>query len=141
MAPRFLDTNILVRLFTRDDEDKAERVFALLRRVEHNEEQVAASAMVIFETIFVLEKRYNTPRGTIRDRIKGLISSAGLRLADKEVYRRALDLYAGRSISFADAYNAEFMRSRRLSEIYTWDTDFDHLEGIARVEPELTASA
>jgi len=141
MAPRFLDTNILVRLFTRDDEDKAERVFALLRRVEHNEEQVAASAMVIFETIFVLEKRYNTPRGTIRDRIKGLISSGGLRLADKEVYRRALDLYAGPNISFADAYNAEFMRSRRLSEIYTWDTDFDRLEGIACVEPELTASA
>ena len=40
MARRFLDTNILLRYLTRDDEAKAQQALALLRRVERDEEQV-----------------------------------------------------------------------------------------------------
>jgi len=46
-----------------------------------------------------------------------------------------LDLYAKKNISFADAFNAVYLRSRHVSEIYSWDTDFDKIEGLSRVEP------
>ncbi|MDO8616355.1 MAG: PIN domain-containing protein [Dehalococcoidia bacterium] len=139
MALRFLDTNILIRLLTRDDEEKAAGALALLLRVERGEEQVAVSPMVVFEAVFILEKSYGVPRTKIRDDMAGLLSLRGLRLAGKQTYHRALDLYAEKRISFADAFNAALMRASGITEIYTWDTDFDRLEGIRRLEPEAPA--
>ncbi len=135
MAPRFLDTNILIRLLTRDDEAKARRALALLMGIEQGEETVITSAMVVFEAVFVLEKRYAIKRTTIRYDLREILSLNGLRLENKNLYLSALDLYVQNNISFADAYNAAYMRSRGISEIYTWDSDFDKIEGIVRVEP------
>jgi predicted nucleic acid-binding protein len=41
-------------------------------------------------------------------------------------------------LSYADAFNAAYMQSRGITEIYSWDTDFDRLPGITRIEPEDT---
>jgi len=135
MPLRFLDTNILIRLLTRDDEEKANRALTLLLRVEQGQEIVETSSMVIFETIFLLEKSYGTARTKIREDMNDLLALRGFRLASKRIYNDALDLYVNKNISFADAYNAAFMQSRRIREIYSWDRDFDRLEGITRVEP------
>ena len=132
---RFLDTNSLVRLLTRDDEAKAKKALALLARVELDEEQVVTSPMVIFETVFTLQGRYKLPREQIRRVILDLLSFRSLRLPNKSIYRRALDIYVSKNISFGDAYNAAYMDAKGISEIYSWDRDFDKLPGITRVEP------
>jgi predicted nucleic acid-binding protein len=38
-------------------------------------------------------------------------------------------------ISLPDAWNAVFMRSHGLTEIYSWDTDFDEMIWLTRIEP------
>jgi len=91
--------------------------------------------MVIFEIVFLLEKTYKVARSKIRDDLQALITLQGMVLANKQTYQRALDLYAETKVSFADAYNAIFMHANRISEIYSWDGDFDKLSGITRVEP------
>ena len=63
---RFIDTNLFLRYFTRDDEKKAEDVLKLLKRVERNEEKVITSPLVIFEIVFTLENYYKVPRGEIK---------------------------------------------------------------------------
>ena len=136
MSLRFLDTNILLRYLTRDDEAKARRALALMIRVERGEEQVVTSPMVIFETVFTLEKSYRIARSTIKERLEDIISLRGLRLANKQLYYDALDLYASKNISFADAYNVAFAKVCGVSEVYSWDSDFDGIEGLERVEPE-----
>lgn len=135
MTDRFLDTNILLRYFTQDDPDKANRTLALLTRVERGQERVHTSPMVIFETVFTLQHRYNMPRDLIRDALVDLISLRGLRLPGKGLSRDALERYAATTLSFADAYNAAYMKLRGLSDIYSWNTDFDRLPGITRREP------
>jgi len=132
---RFLDTNILLRYLTKDDEQKARRALALLSKVERGEEKVVTSPMVIFETVFTLQKRYRVPRERIRDSLGDIISMRGIELPNKRLYGRALELYASKNISFADAFNAAYMQSRGVSEIYSWDTDFDEFEDLARLEP------
>ena len=135
MVLRFLDTNVLVRFLTGDDPAKSGRALALLQKVDRGEEQLITSPLVIFETIFTMEKTYHASREAIRKGVEAVISLRGLRLANKRLYNDAFDLYLTANISFADAFNAAFMRSRRHTEIYGWDTDFDRLEGITRVEP------
>jgi predicted nucleic acid-binding protein len=135
MPPRFLDTNVLLRYLTRDDEEKAQRALALLTRVERGEEKLVTSAMVIFETVFTLQHTYKVPRERIRASMGDIIAFPGLSLPDKRLYLRALELYATTRLSFADAYNAAFMQEEGISEIFSWDTDFDRLPGITRQEP------
>ena len=136
MAPRFLDTNVLLRYFTRDDEAKARQALALLLRIERGDERVNTSPLVIFETIFTLQRFYRVPRERIRDLVWPVIALRGVQLPDKAVYERAFLLYVDRNIAFADAFNAAYMQARGLNEIYSWDTDFDAIPGLTRVEPE-----
>lgn len=132
---RFIDTNILLRYFTRDDEEKAADVLELLKRVERNEEKVITSPLVIFETIFTLESYYRVPRQKIENLMNSILNLRGLRLDYKDVFQSALSLYSGTKISFADAFNACFMEKRNIEEIYSFDVDFDRIEGIKRVTP------
>ena len=133
---RFLDTNVLIRYLTGDDPEKAKASFALLLRVERGEEVVVTSDIVMAETVYVLQSRtYGIPRERIRELVEPLINLRGLRLPRKGLYARAFAVYCQQRISFADAFNAAYMESRGLSEVYSYDTDFDAIDGIVRVEP------
>lgn len=135
---RFLDTNILLRYLTRDDEEKAQACLALLLRVERGEETVVTSDLVIAETVFTLQspRQYSLSQDRIRELVEPVIALRGLRLPHKALYTRAFDLYCQTGISFTDAFNAAYMEPRGLTEVYSYDTDFDRVEGIRRVEPE-----
>jgi predicted nucleic acid-binding protein len=133
---RFIDTNLFLRYLTRDDENKSQKVFNLLKRVEKNEEKVITSPLVIFEVIFTLESFYKVPRGEIKEFLSPILDLRGLKLQDKEIYRQALAIYTQKKVSFADAFNAAFAIKKGIKEIYSYDKDFDKLEGIERVMPE-----
>jgi predicted nucleic acid-binding protein len=133
---RFLDTNILLRYFTKDDEAKALKALALLQRIERGEERAETSLPVIFETVFTLQRRYRVPLPQIRDLMLPILRMRGLRLPSKTLCIVALDLFAERNISYVDAFNTLYMQSRHITEVYSWDTDFDRIEGITRIEPE-----
>lgn len=134
--PRFLDTNILLRYFTNDEEAKARRVLALLERVERNEERVATSLLVVSETVFTLERAYKVSKHRTSEMVRDVISLPGVQLPAKALCIAALELHAAKDISFVDAYNSIDMQARGLTEIYTWDTDFDRLPDVTRVEAE-----
>ena len=134
---RFLDINVLVRYLTNDDHEKAKASFALLLRVERGEEAVVTSDIVIAEAVFVLQsKTYGMTRERIRDLIEPIIESRGLRLPNKSMYARAFDLYCVNKMGFADAFNVAYMEARGIHEVYSYDTDFDRLPRIKRVEPK-----
>jgi predicted nucleic acid-binding protein len=136
MPTHFLDTNILLRYLTRDDERKAQKALDLLTRIEQGQEKVITSSLVIFETVFTLQKFYGVPRQQIKELLLPIITLRGLQLRDKHVYQQAFDLYISKNISFADAYNAAYMTTEHISTIYSWDTDFDKIDDINRLEPE-----
>src|SRR5947199_9690937 len=119
MSACFIDTNILLRYLTRDDEQKAQRTLNLLMKVERGEEKVITSSLVIFETIFTLQSFYKVPRPRIKELVLPVISLKGLQLAGKHVYYQAFDLYVNRNISFADDYNAAYMLDEKLEHIYS----------------------
>lgn len=64
-----------------------------------------------------------------------LIALRALRLPGKSLWQEALELYRTAGMDFADAFNVAYMRSVGVSRIYSWDTDFDDVPGITRLEP------
>src|SRR5262245_11920695 len=119
MPSRFLETNVLLRYLTRDDEAKAQRALALLQRLETGQERARSSVIVVFETIYTLQSFYKLPKARIRELLLPVINLRGLQLPGKPVLRQALDLYVEKNLSFADAYIAAEMLRRGETEIYS----------------------
>ncbi len=134
---RFLDTNIFVRHLAQDDAVRAAACRDLLSKVESGEEVVVTSGMVISEVVFLLEspRSYALPRDMVRQMFEPLLDLRGMRIPDKALYKRAFELHCAENIDFPDAYNAAYMEANGISEVYSYDRDFDRVEGIRRVEP------
>jgi len=132
---RFLDTNILIRYLTGDDPVKAVLALALLDRVADGAEQVVTTPLVIFETIFLLQRTYKIAKADIREKIAAILTLQGVRLAERALCLVALDYYVEQNISYADAYNAAWMQDEGIAEVYSWDREFDRVAGLTRIEP------
>jgi predicted nucleic acid-binding protein len=132
---RFLDTNVLLRYFTNDDPAKAQAALALLQRVERGDERVIVSPMVVFEVVFTLQRGYKMPKADIRRLFWRILALRDVQLAEKAIFKAAFDLYVDKNISFADAYHAAWMQRRNVTEVYSWDREFDRVPGLTRIEP------
>lgn len=138
MEYAFLDTNVVLRYLLRDGEIKAQRCLELLEKAEKREINLRTTDLVIAELVWVLESpvTYNLPRDRIRDLLLPIILLPGLKLPGKKLYRRIFELYIDQGIDFIDAYNAAHMGRRGLTQIYSYDSDFNSIAGISRVGPE-----
>ena len=134
-SPRFLDTNVLIRAFVDGDHHIGERARSLLDRIYQGEERVVTSQLVIFETIFTLQRSYNVSRGKIREIITDLLSLQNIEIPDRALILDALAIYVNNSVSFVDAHHIALMNLLNISEIYSWDRDFDRFPGVIRIEP------
>lgn len=130
-----IDTNILLRYFTRDDKRKAEKVLILLKEIESGKKEAAISAIVIFEVIFTLESFYQVDRKEIQELLNPILGLQNLKLNDKNIYFEALEIYVNKNISFADAFNIAFAVKNKIKKICSYDRDFDKFGFIKRIEP------
>ena len=136
---RFLDTNIILRYLTRDDEVKAEACYQLFQRASQGEEELFTCEAIVSEVVYVLSSRrapYRLSHEDIRARLVPILTIHGLRLPQKHIYIEALDIYASSpALDFEDALAVVHMNSQGITEIVSYDRDFDRVAGIQRVEP------
>ncbi len=92
--------------------------------------------MVFFEVAFTLHRRSHYDRSTTAQALRDVLALKGLSIDDRELLAQAVEVFATiGGLSFADAYNAAYMRRRSIAAVYSWDTDFDRIDGLTRVEP------
>jgi predicted nucleic acid-binding protein len=133
-----LDTNIILRYLTRDDPIKAAACFDLFQRLQRGTDEVVTSESVLAEVVYVLSSpaHYSVPRQAIRDRLVPILALRGLHLPRKRLYLRALNLYVDHPpLDFEDALSVAHMEERGISRILSYDSDFDAIPGVERVEP------
>ncbi len=134
--PAFLDTNPILRHVLDDHADHSPRAHALFARIERGEETARTADTVVFETVFTLQRFYRVPRPAIRDAVLLILALPGVLLPGKSRFRRVFDLYVAHpGISFADCYHAVLAARLHLSEVLSFDHDFDRLPDITRREP------
>jgi predicted nucleic acid-binding protein len=134
---QFIDANVFLRFLTRDDLEKAERVRALLGRAERGEVELLTSEAVICELVFILSspRLYKLSRQQVRNVLWPIVSLRGLRLPNRSVFLRALELYAMTPMDFVDTLAVAHMERRKISEVYSYDAHFDLVDSVRRLEP------
>jgi predicted nucleic acid-binding protein len=134
----FLETNIFLRHLRGDHTDFSPRATALIQRIEQGTLKVRTADTVIFETVFTLERVYKQSKAAIRDAFLPVIELPGIVLPGKRRFRKVFAYYIDKNISFADAYYAALIESLNLSQIVSFDRDFNRFTTIQRVEPGTT---
>ncbi|MBC8255413.1 MAG: PIN domain-containing protein [Ardenticatenia bacterium] len=134
---QFVDANVFIRFLTRDNPEKAQACFELFQKAKKREILLTTSESVIAEVVYVLSSKqlFGLPREQIRALLYPLLSLPGLKLTHRQMYLRALDLYAAYPIDMEDALIAAEMERQRITEVYSYDRDFDHLPEVTRLEP------
>jgi predicted nucleic acid-binding protein len=135
---KFLDANIFLRYLTGDDEAKALACLQLFQRLEAGAEQAATCEAVLAEVVYVLSRGpgYRVAPGEIAARLRPVLGASGLKLPNKYVYLRALDLYtAYPTLDFEDVLAIAHMEHQRIDAIYSYDRDFDRVSEVTREEP------
>ena len=136
---RFLDTNVVLRYLTGDDEVKARACYELFQRVQRGEAELFTTESVVAEVTYVL----SSPRGPYRltheeisSRLLPILALRSLRLPHKQLCIRALAIFAQYgSLDIEDALALAHMERQGITEIVSYDRDFDRAPGVQRIEP------
>jgi uncharacterized protein len=131
----FIDTNIFLRYLTKDDSVQFPRCRQLFKKAQDGEVLLVTSTLVIAEIIWTLASYYQVPKDQIIEKASIIVGSEVVQIPEKDLIAEALVLYARKNVDYIDAYNAVLLKHLNLKEIYSYDQDFDKIDGIDRLEP------
>ncbi|MEW6167981.1 MAG: type II toxin-antitoxin system VapC family toxin [Pseudomonadota bacterium] len=125
---RAVDTNILVRLLTRDD----------VRQVRAAEAFVAPGAwvshLVLAETAWVLDSVYELDAKAVATAVEMLLNHRDLVMQDADVVEAALRHYRNKpALGFSDCLVAEIARKAGHLPLGTFDRELAKLDGVQRL--------
>ena len=120
---RAVDTNVLVRLITRDDK----------KQVESAEEFVSKGAwishLVLAETTWVLDSVYDRTREDIAKAVEMLLNHEHLTLQDQDVVEAAVEKFRQyKGVTFSDVLVLEIARKSGHIPLGTFDRNLAKLD-------------
>ena len=125
---RAVDTNVLVRLVTRDDETQVASAEAFV------EKGAWISHLVLAEMTWVLSAAYDLEHGGIATAIDMLLNHRNLTLQDADVVAAALHHYRRKpALGFSDCLVLEIARKAGHIPLGTFDKNLSKLEGSERL--------
>jgi predicted nucleic-acid-binding protein len=126
---RSVDTNVLVRLVTRDDE---EQYGASLAYVAGG---AWISHLVLAETSWVLRSVYERTPRQVAQALDRLLDHEQVVIQDADVVRAALEAFRRRpAVGFSDCLMLEVSRRAGHLPLGTFDRDLASLDGAERIE-------
>jgi predicted nucleic acid-binding protein len=138
MTARLIDTNVLLRHLLGDHPAHSPAATQLIRDIEQGAVTAWTTSLAIAEVVFVLtsKRTYNLSRTFVRQNLLPIIELPNLGLAHKQLYKRVFDIYVSYpKLSYVDAYEAARVEQGSPAELYSFDTDFDALTTVTRIEP------
>lgn len=129
----FIDTNIFIRFFTHDLEEKVpecERLFELIR---DGKARPYISSVVIIELIFILTKQYKFKKEVVLKAMEKVLRLRNMTIIESTKTSKALLLYKKYNISYTDCLIASQIPSG--VKLVTYDTDFFKIPALKPITP------
>lgn len=130
-----VDSNIFLRLFVRDDEQKWKDSKQVLQKITERQIMAYIPTLVPAEVNFVLTSFYRIEKPWVVQATKSIVSISNLKILDDLSVVRGAQLYEEFNVKFTDCLLASsaLLQSGRAA-ILSYDRDFDKL-GVKRKEP------
>ncbi len=118
-----IDTNILVRFFTGEPPEMAERARSIIAQADAGKIQLEVPSLIVAETIYTLESYYEMPKAEVCDKLHAFLRSRGISPLEPDIILDALERYRSLSVHFADAYLAAIAVHNKIP-VWSFDEDF-----------------
>lgn len=125
-----IDTNVLVRVLT-DDEESPEQT-QLARALVNAAKQVFITQIVQVEFVWVLEQAYELEKPQIIEALEILLHDSTYELQHMELFTKALERFKQSNAGFADSIIAAESQQAHV-ELWTFDRKLSKQEGVTRL--------
>ena len=126
------DTNVIVRLLVRDNEEQARRAEACFGAAIARA-GAWLSTVVLVEVSWVLQRAYKLERAQVASSLRNLITTAGVRVENEELALMALTAFETGAADFADYMILEAARLGLALPLHTFDERLARSAGTALV--------
>jgi predicted nucleic-acid-binding protein len=116
-----LDTNVLVRFLTRDDEAQFRAAKRLLQQIETSGDTAYLSVVVLAELAWVLGTSYGFDRPTLASTLERILETVEFTVEDRELVGEAVAEFLAGKAGFADTLIGVRNRAAGCSSTATFD--------------------
>ncbi|MGM0365205.1 MAG: PIN domain-containing protein [Actinomycetota bacterium] len=131
----FLDTNIFLRYFEKEDEKISKKAEELFSDIVSGKIKATSNAMVIAEIVWVLDRFYGWQKDEICENVELILNTPNISFKEKAVLLKAIAVFNDNNIDFIGAYNYAYMKAANVDKIYSYDNHYDKLFGLTRLKP------
>jgi predicted nucleic-acid-binding protein len=115
-----LDTNILLRLITRDDAAQVARVTRFLEEVRG--QTLLVTDLVLAEVVWTLLRLYRWPPAAVAETVRTLLGKPDVEFEDRDRVAAALKAFSA-GADFVDQLIVETARTQGCSQLATFDAE------------------
>ena len=117
-----IDSNVLVRYFTKDNDELAKRATKLLMFVPAN--SVLLDRVIIAELGYVLRSVYGLKKDRVILVYKSILANNIFFIPDRELVEMTINFFdKEKPLSFEDCWLLSLKRSKKVTDILTFDND------------------
>lgn len=137
---KFLDANVFIYAYykpkkqlTKKEKQMKENAKKIIMDISQGREQALTTIVHVSEIANIL--KYGMPLEKLTEVIRGLLMLDNLNVqgVSKEAYFAANELGDDLKLEANDALAIDIMKTNNVTEIFTFDEDFDRVEGIIRI--------
>lgn len=131
----FVDTNIFLRTFIKEDQRLFTECYQFLAAVKTKKIEGVTAGIVLAEIVWTLRSYYQFPKKQAVTALQSIINLRGLKIVDNYSYPTIIEYYRARTVKYIDCVIAsinELHEGKWL--IVSYDEEFNKL-GIKRKEP------
>jgi predicted nucleic acid-binding protein len=137
---KFLDANVFIyayykpkRQLTQKEKQMKEHAKKIISNVSQGKEEVMITVVHVSEIVNIL--KHGMPLDQLTAIIRGLFMLDNVRIMDvtREAYFAATELGEDLKLEANDALAVDVMRLNDIKEIYSFDEDFNQIEGITKL--------
>jgi len=114
MERYFVDSNVFLRYYGKDDRKQTEDAESLFLRARKGEIEIFCGPPVFFEIAWVLKTFYGLPNTTIIDTLESMLSIPNFTVFDVDYVMHAIEFARKHSCGFADSYIAVVARDKNM---------------------------
>ena len=116
-----IDTNILVRFLTGDDDLQANKVYSIFKKAESEKIELFVPLLVVLEMIWVLESVYEISRAEILDAIGDLLLMPIFKFDQQPTIQQLIQSAKGNKYDLSDLLIAHSAKINGCEAVLTFD--------------------
>ncbi|MCY4455966.1 MAG: type II toxin-antitoxin system VapC family toxin [Chloroflexi bacterium] len=126
-----VDTNVLVRHLTGDPPAQAR----LATRYLEQADELLLPDMIVAEVAYVLQSFYEVDRPEVAEALRAILTFRAIRVVDRTLLMRTIELYELHRLGFADAYIVASAERSGVGVVASFDRGLDKVTTVVREEP------